>query len=47
MNITALLGLAAVVLAVIVTVAPAVSPLYDEASVSSVDFKLPIIVAGH
>jgi hypothetical protein len=47
MRITALLGFAAIILAVIVTAAPALSPLYDEASVSSVDFRLPIKVAQH
>jgi hypothetical protein len=49
MRITALLALAAVILAVIVTVAPAITPMYDEASVYSMDFQpaAPAKVAGH
>ena len=45
MRIAALLALAAVILAVIIQVAP-VTTVYDEASVYNIDFQLPVQVAA-
>jgi hypothetical protein len=45
MRIAALLALAAVILAVIIQVAP-VATVYDEASVYNIDFQLPVQVAA-
>jgi hypothetical protein len=45
MRIAALLALAAVILAVIIQVAPSTT-VYDEASVYNIDFQLPVQVAA-
>jgi len=45
MRIAGLLALAAVVLAVIIKVAPSTT-VYDEASVYDLDFQLPVKVAA-